>query len=286
FWGLAERPCIATYHIGRWRKTRPSDGFCTKLQNYPNGNSNTFSASAPLWSGSYYHWEGLNGALVNGSTSVYGVASVNVSLTSNRGTVRVRTVDQCGNASAWNERQIGVPVITSATVNGGPPQYPNYVGNPAQVYVFTADTPQATSCSWSILNGNGSLYPSSFSCQVYAYDFAQVFAQVSNGCGLGDSFTFYISSSSGYLAYPNPANEELTVEFSDQVLAGQFLEEATLYDGSNVPVKNFNVTKAKEQKYFNGTKSVKFDVKDLIKGTYFLHIRIGQSTYKEQIFIK
>lgn len=251
-----------------------------------NGGSATWTVDPKTTAWSSIQWEGFNGALVNGSTSYSGGTSVTVSLNSANGYVRARVIDNCGKASDWLGARVGTPVITSATVNNGPIQYPNYVSNPAQLQVYT-DGP-GTSYSWSILNGNGSIYPTTSSCQTYAYNFVRVFAQTSNGCGTGDSFTFYIQAdgTNSYRVYPNPADTDLTVAFDYDNYAEKLLNDVTLYNEKSVAVKKFDVADAKAKDQFKQSNAVKMSVKDLAPGTYYLHVQVGDKVNKERISVK
>lgn len=88
------------------------------------------------------------------------------------------------------------------------------------------------------------------------------------------------------MPYPNPATSNLTIDFDDAQMAQDLLEEISLCNQKGATLKKFNVDDAKKEKYFLQTKSVVFDIHDLPSGIYFLHIRMGDKLYEDQIAIE
>jgi hypothetical protein len=122
-------------------------------------------------------------------------------------------------------------------------------------------------------------------------------ANASNVCGLGPNASFHLMRrtwgcprSFSVAASPNPVSEELTIttistsDVSDaQILFGNDLQDippnvdrAILLDGQSRPIM--------EGEWFDG--KIKFNVKGLKKGLYFLHIYADEKVYKEQIIVE
>ena len=95
-----------------------------------------------------------------------------------------------------------------------------------------------------------------------------------------------MSSGSGFRAYPNPAKEQINVEFESSELASEALTGLSLFNEKGKAVKSFDTAKAKTNKYFKDTKVTKFDVNDLPRGTYFLHVTYGEQVQKSQIVLE
>jgi Secretion system C-terminal sorting domain len=117
----------------------------------------------------------------------------------------------------------------------------------------------------------------------------RVLGATANGFGSGEDHTFYImlNGYTGYrAAYPNPTTNSLTVDFDDAQMAQDLVKEVALYNQKGKVVKKLAGTEADTKIHFKQSKRVVFDVHDLSKGTYFLHIQLGDKLYKDQIVIE
>jgi hypothetical protein len=149
---------------------------------------------------------------------------------------------------------------------------------------------QSASYTWAFepasLSSNGSLSPYGGWCNVNIWgNFVRIRSTISNDCGSG-SFYFYLyncgNGYSSYVVYPNPAVEEITVEFKDT--------ESNLVENE---VKNFKIFD--EQGNFvkeitgNGNlmeeNKVKINTSDLKKGTYYLHFNAKNQDIKRHKII-
>ncbi len=237
-----------------------------------------------------YSWITTAGLRVNGSTSYtssggFG-ASATISTLSTGGNLSVRANSTSCGSGPTNSIDVGPTYISSATVDGQP--YGGgtvYVSSSAYLVVNT----NASSVSWSILNGTGYIYPALNSCNASPNPFIRVFAETSASYGTSDSRTFYImlQGYSGYsMAYPNPTTEKLKVDFDDAQMASDLLHGFGLYSKSAELVRSFNVEQAKTTKYFQNTKSIELDLKGLVPGIYYLKVKMGDRTFANQISVK
>ena len=261
---------------------RPPAGTFTTFPNVCNGETKTFRFDPMINNYSGIQWEGLSGVTINGQanyTSSFGERNADITLSNVRGTVRARVIDICGTVGDWNQIELGTASITQALVNGMPATGFNYINNPA---LLTLQEQRATNCSWVIDNGNGTLYPSNFTCTAYANNFIRVIAQVSNSCGNGDSHTFYLNNGSPYLVYPNPVSDEFTVEFTNEYIAEKLLGNILLINENNEVIKNMNINEIKNRK---NKKDLKINTMGVPDGTYYLHVLIGENLIKQKIII-
>jgi hypothetical protein len=107
----------------------------------------------------------------------------------------------------------------------------------------------------------------------------QVKVTATNTCGnYAEDFVFYLTS--GLMrAYPNPATDNITLEF----ISPEFLEampvRVDLYsEKSTVPVRTVNVKEVFEQKRFEDVNKVTLDVSSLPRGNYYLHSIIREDS--------
>lgn len=264
----------------------PRAGIFTTAPNVCNGETKTFRFDPIISNYSGIQWEGINGVTVNGQisyTSSFGERNADINSSAARGIIRARVVDICGTGGEWAQLEVGTPAITQAFVNGVPATGFNYINNPAEL---SLQQQRATSYSWTVDGGNGNLYPSGSWCTAYAYDFVRVRAEVINSCGVGNSYTFYLNNGNAYIAYPNPANNELNIEFTDKIVAEKFLNEISLKNEKGEIVKKIDVADAKQKKSFENKKSIDIDVRNLSKNTYYLNVIVDGKEVKQKILIE
>lgn len=246
-----------------------------------------YNPNSPYTSVNYISDHGLrvNGgtSYSNGNTGDYNNAGI--STTGWGGNLYVTATNACGTSPSIST-VIGPPYIIQATVNGVPDNGgSNYVSSYANLNLNS----NATSYTWTTLNGTSSLYPATNSATAYPNPFMRVLGQTSNNFGNGENHTFYVmlNGCTGYrTAYPNPTKNLLTVEFDDAQMAQDLVKEVALYNQKGKAVKQLSGAEANTKAYFKQSRSVVFDVHDLPKDTYFLHVQMGDKLYKEQIIVE
>ncbi|RYF66948.1 MAG: hypothetical protein EOO39_22120 [Cytophagaceae bacterium] len=147
----------------------------------------------------------------------------------------------------------------------------------------------ATGANWEVTHGNGSISPQGTSCNAYPTDFMRVVGTATNQYGAGQNATFYLfkSGSSPYrMAYPNPARDQVTLDFENGLMAEELLTSLSLLDEKGKSWRSFDVKEAKVKNYFKEHKGVTLEVKGMPKGIYYLHIKLVDSLYKERISIE
>lgn len=111
--------------------------------------------------------------------------------------------------------------------------------------------------------------------------------ELSSNCGPSTVYQFFfrgICNGSGYrMVYPNPANTELTIDYTEddktEPINGSNLAPTIILfneKGEKVPLKIIREEEFKKT----------FDTRDLSDGTYYLHITEGKETVKKQVIIK
>ena len=192
-------------------------------------------------------------------------------------------VDTESSALLW----VGSPQIISATVNGQSASGFNYVpGGGASLIINQLGG--TTSYNWYITNGSGYLYPNGPSCQASVNGFVRVVVDVTNKCSGQGSWTFYLSSTGyGYRVSPNPGTKQdlLKVEFDYKEIGQDLLTGITLIDEKGKTVRQFGTDKERIKSYFKDAKSVEFNVSELDRGTYFLHVAYGEKVMKSQVIL-
>lgn len=112
---------------------------------------------------------------------------------------------------------------------------------------------------------------------------------ITNSCGTSNRTVEFWASWS-LLYYPNPATDQLSVEFS-RVDKLETLPEKILLlsEKSTIPIKTYILSEVKKNNEFNGNK-LEINVKDLPRGTYYLHAVSGEGarekTEKKRIILR
>ena len=101
---------------------------------------------------------------------------------------------------------------------------------------------------------------------------SNIAVSASNDCGTSNR-TISFSAYSGYKVYPNPAKNSVYVEFDNTSKAEVLPEEIQLLnEKSTDPLQRINVQDAFSRKEFKNGNQLELDVKNLPRGTYYLHI--------------
>ncbi len=144
-------------------------------------------------------------------------------------------------------------------------------------------------CSWTVTAGSIPITPVSgqpHMCDIgYFYDYARITAQPSNTCGSGSDYTFYlIDPSMWFMAYPNPATNELTIQFSD-ISNSELLPKAVYlyHESSTIPKKQANVKEIYDKNGLSKGNKLIWDVSSLPRGTYYLHVIPSEKSGKKEV---
>ncbi len=107
-----------------------------------------------------------------------------------------------------------------------------------------------------------------------------------NECGTANrTVTFAVYS--GYRVYPNPAKSTVYIEFDNVEQAALLPEDIRLFsEKSTNPVYQANVQDVYNQKAFKDKNQIELDVKNLARGTYYLHINNSKRKEKETDIIR
>jgi hypothetical protein len=212
--------------------------------------------------------------------------------TFNATTTLTLTVDNgCGQPKTVTKViNVGAPIFSTATVNGTPQQYPNYIQNPAFLSVNSDEL--TASFSYQIAAYNGSISPISWSpggrsVYAYAYPFVQIQANTTNICGT-NSTMFYLYNVTTYyrMASPNPAQNTISVEMEKELGQQALVSVKLISHGRNSVERSFTAEDARRTNHFNSSNKIDFDVTNLPRGTYYLMIDFkGEKKFKETIVL-
>lgn len=180
---------------------------------------------------------------------------------------------------------VGTPNVNNGLVNGGTGGTPTYV--PSGYANLSVNIDGGGTTNWYVANGSGSLSPSYNNCSVSFSGFIRVVVDASNRCGAGGSWTFYLSTQQNYYGYrvgPNPVKDKLSILFDYKEMAGEAIKNITLYDSKNKPWYSADTLQLK--KSVTADNSIDISTKDFPRGTYFLHIKMGEEVNKQQIVVE
>jgi hypothetical protein len=134
------------------------------------------------------------------------------------------------------------------------------------MYQFSHSGYGGTATSYSVLSGSATLQPNGINCYITTSGGATVCATVTNTCGAGAPYCFYVPGASSFKAFPNPAKNLVTVDIESlQKQDGELF----LYSEKDPkhPVKTVALNDAIKNR--QGGK-ITIDVSELPRGTYFL----------------
>lgn len=279
------------------------------------GSSGTLSASAP--NAGSYTWEATGGARVEGQLTYTGGGAVTVTASSN-GTVKVRAnYPACSNSSgysntlsiyreaaSWSNLQNNNPIINLSCTSGPGGTYNAGSGIPVSGYSsscqLTLFANRAQSYSWLLQNTSPaqvSLAASTTTGPTNTLIFSgtpatsggftiEVRASNCVGYALPDRvrFIFYIMGGSGAMAYPNPAINELNVQFPATTLHSKKSAptRVSLYNNQMQEVRNNEVAPDLKTDPACSCATLKIDTKGLSKGKYYLHIRYADNKVEKR----
>ena len=134
-------------------------------------------------------WIPSGGVVVNSQTLTSATVTAN-----STGTILYTANNDCLSPASTPPRDIivGIPTISFSYVNGNPSSGFNYVSTDPTLLVAGTSF-SGVSYTWTIDGGSGSIYPNSGSCSAYIYgQFLRVKVTLSNSCGTGESYFFYL----------------------------------------------------------------------------------------------
>lgn len=200
-------------------------------------------------------------------------------------------------AAKWSECGLAGDTYGYAQVYSGPPILnPKVNGSPSQGFdctntsdaILNVDNPPGTNyTNWSVLGGNGNIYPSGSTCYAYPNNFLLIKVEAGNACGSNAHF-YYLSlcGSSSYRIGPNPAETEITIDFEYKEFAEGLLKKIELLDLEGKSHFKTEFNEEKEIYYFKNNKSLTIDTRKFKRGNYVLHLDFGKFTDKKQIILK
>ena len=206
--------------------------------------------------------------------------------------VTVNISNQCGSGSFYSNVWVGVPDITNMRVNNQPvSQYQVVYLCPGNHFLHVTPVGgNAGTASWTVPSGvphwigNNTMdftFPHSMSS-------ITISARSSNSCGQSANYNFFLAkqtwgcpSSFAMVAYPNPTNDILNIEMMPVT------SEVTKDDAPTIESAILLNSDGKEvsKGYREGSKIV-FDVRNLKKGVYFIHVTVDGELIREQILIE
>ncbi len=200
-------------------------------------------------------------------------------------------------AAKWSECGLAGDTYGYAQVYSGPPILnPKVNGSPSQGFdctntsdaILSVDNPPGTNyTNWSVLGGNGNIYPSGSTCYAYPNNFLLIKVEAGNACGSNAHF-YYLSlcGSSPYRIGPNPAETEITIDFEYKEFAEGLLKKIELLDLEGKSYYKTEFNEEKDKNYFKNNKSFTIDTRKFKRGNYVLHLDFGKFTDKKQIILK
>jgi len=250
------------------------------LQNVPAGAMATWSVSPT--------------SLFTGSTSGSGAtANLNSSGSSGQATLTYTLTSPCGNLQIQRSIWVGTPQITNMRVNN----MSYFTGMNVQLCPgnhWLNVTPvggNPGNATWTVPSGIPHFVGTNTLDFTYPQNFSNsltISVRASNACGQGANSNFFLSrrtfgctSSFSMVIYPNPAKDQFSVEMM-AIDKNAMTEE--------VPVIESAVLLDKEGREIAlGTRvaeKMMFEVSNLQKGIYFIHVVVDGELTREQIIIE
>lgn len=252
----------------------------------------TATATATASNATGYEWTSTGGVLVNGSQNT-GVTGASVGISgSASGTYSVRAYSS--SCQTYSNSIAKSPFFGSPTL-----QLMKYgtAGNGVTNTVYNVNTVSAS--TWYIVQTNepsGSLAWNPNNASVngyvsgpYEYRFYLNAGQsltfspltATNSCGTATRYPTF-TTSSGFRVTPNPATTEFQVEFDHVDYLEALPEQIDLFsEKSTKAVRSVKVKDTFDKKAFKNNNAIDFDVKDLPRGTYYLHVIDSKKKDKE-----
>lgn len=242
------------------------------------------------------------GGSVNGNWTWTTSPNINLNTT----TGQTVTATPTGNGIGWIEitQTVGCPITFRRYLTTGPPQigYIAVDGQPtsnATLCVNNFASVEAlpidynSSYNWSLSN-SGNAYLTNYGSastafNAYIADCYYLTLQITNACGSTQTGVTICAQNcfARYIVYPNPAKDYVTVEFENIDNADALPDEiALISEKSTNPIKTVNVQESFNRKTFKNGNQVQFDIRDLPRGIYYLHIKNSRRQDKKLDIIR
>jgi hypothetical protein len=250
------------------------------LQNVPAGASVTWSVSP-----SY-----LFNSSTNGSDNNANLTAINGSF-GEKATLTFTVSNGCSSINIERQFWVGNPGLQQMTY-----------GTEGTGQIYTVSTVNMVSSNtWYVIRTNTELaqinsgpnwspnigingyspYQGEYRFNLTPGQSVNIAVSASNSCG-SVSRTVSFAAPSGYRVAPNPAQNQLSVEFDKVDYIETLPEQIDLIsDNLASPVKSLNVAQEFDKKTFKDSKKVEFDVSNLPRGTYYLHIKNSRNEGKK-----
>lgn len=218
-------------------------------------------------------WSSSNASML--TINAAGTAS-RVGNTNGQVTITATLNNACGNFTRTKTVHVGKPIVSSINVDS------DVCTGEGQDIV--ANLTGATNASWAITsgngfnatlmdNGNGITYFNSYVQDCYGLQIS-----VSNACGsVLDGTTVCVNSCfGGLVAYPNPAKDVVTLDFSN-ISDNELPDHIQVFEEKSAVVKrsiDVDVSSGSKQK-------VQINTHDWPRGTYYFHVIKGSNAFRK-----
>ncbi|MFN7115835.1 MAG: hypothetical protein ACK4TA_03500 [Saprospiraceae bacterium] len=259
---------------------RPQVGFpsISGLNNDVVCSGETKALSGSATNATSFSWSGTSGITATPNNT----ANTNISATQS-GTLTLTANNACqAPQSVQQYVQAGTPTLYGASPN----QSINYI-NGNTLLRIESESPCA-SYKWRIVNGSGYILPNSGACgftfngvtynesnvcYVSTSNFVRVEVKAANRCGVGGSWTYYLQNGSGFMmTSANPANSTVSLQFTSDFAAENLKRVEFIRDGDLRTARNFTPGDNQQNAAFRSNRTVAFDVTNLPRGKYYLHV--------------
>lgn len=232
------------------------------LTAFPPGSSATWSASQGL---------SMNGNLATRQGGYSGAGTITATLT---------VPNACATIPVKRTIWVGNPNLTK-TVNGVVTGTTSVTAGGSYNLASSSSSP-STTFNYNNYAGSGNmtidLYtPNNPTTQMYVYSnstdgLRQVKVTATNSCGsYAEDFVFYLESGM-FKFYPNPAKDNVTLEFTNAELLTAIPSKIELFsEKSIVPVRSVAIKEIYDKQRFRDGNKLDINVSDLPRGTYYIH---------------
>ncbi len=278
-----------------------SDGVCNTPSTFSVGSNSSItytwntSTNIQIQSG-----QGTNSVSLQSASGGYGAGTISITMHS----------ADCGDVTVTKQVSVGGPLDYYAVQKFDNSQQfcTNAFGN--TMTVEPQNISDITYFEWGYTdNVNPPVVVNSYGG--YYQDFVfpaggtyEIYARAGNDCGLGitRTCTVYVDDNcggdggGGFMAYPNPAGDRMTITTARGATAGSSTNAATANSTSTAVTANARKAftyklynkqgKIVKQGATNNTTDAAVDTHDLAAETYYLHVFVGKTEYQRQIIIK
>ena len=231
------------------------------LTTFPAGSSAVWSASPGLF---------MNGNLATRQNGYSGAGTITATLT---------VPNACATIPVKRTIWVGNPNLTK-TINGVVTGTTSVTAGGSYNLASSSSSPNTT-FNYNNYAGSGNmtidLYtPNNPTTQMYVYSnstdgLRQVKVTATNSCGsYAEDFVFYLESGM-FKFYPNPAKDNVTLEFANTELLAAMPSKVELFSEKSIwPVRSVLIKEISNKQGFRDGNKLDINVSDLPRGTYYL----------------